>query len=239
MALARSLVVIMVSVSALPMHFTTRRGVLASTVGACAMVSPPSWALAPLVLPSDAGQAESMNRNANAGFAKSMATGMQQYEVAVRPIKQRVFAALLDGLPSDAVVVELGIGTFPNAPFYTTARGLDIVGIEPNDAMAEYARAAFNRNGLADCDHSLRIARSVGEALPFADASVDVVACTLTLCSVADASVVLAEVRRVLKPVRCGPSLCRLHRCCMLGCCHPHAASADVATPVRSPCGLL
>ena len=137
----------------------------------------------------------------DAGFALGMATGMRDYEVAVGPTKQRYFGKMLRALPArpDAVVVELGMGSFPNSPFYAEARyPLDLIGVDPNDSMATFAMAAAAP--LKATGSTVRTTHGVGEALPLATGSVDAVVCTLTLCSVLAPERVLAEVRRVLRP---------------------------------------
>ena len=133
-----------------------------------------------------------------------MASGMGDYEQAVAPAKRKLFDQMLSALPpakgSDApVVVELGMGSFPNAPFYASATApLDVVGVDPNDSMKGYAMQ--NSQPLLKGGSSVRVAHGVAEALPFASKSVDAVVCTLTLCSVPTPEVALAEVQRVLKP---------------------------------------
>jgi SAM-dependent methyltransferase len=83
------------------------------------------------------------------------------------------------------------------------------VGVDPNDAMEKYARAAFeaarakgtaNDEDAAKKKNTLRVARGVAEALPLPTSSADAVVCTLTLCSVLDPEAAVAEIRRVLKP---------------------------------------
>ena len=141
------------------------------------------------------------------GFARGMSTGMGSYENAIKPTKEKLFDRMLSALPAkDAVVVELGVGAFPNAPFYAQPalgsgpQGMDIVGVDPNVAMAEYANNAAENAGLLARGHSLRVVNGVGEALPLPDNSADAVVCTLTLCSVPSPEAVIADVRRVLKP---------------------------------------
>ena len=59
-------------------------------------------------------------RNAlqDAAFAQGMASGMGSYERAAFPTKQRLFAKMFTKLQDTAepTVVEIGIGSFPNAP---------------------------------------------------------------------------------------------------------------------------
>lgn len=128
-----------------------------------------------------------------------MATGMVTYEAAVASTKRRLFDALLPTLRADAVVLELGIGSFPNAPFYDAARvPLDVIGVDPNDSMEAFALQAAAP--LLRAGSSVRVVHGVAEALPFTDGSIDAVACTLTLCSVPSPAAALAEVSRVLRP---------------------------------------
>lgn len=137
----------------------------------------------------------------DAGFAKGMATGMVSYEKAVAPVKKELFNRLFDSIPKtpDVVVLELGMGSFPNAPFYAASQTrLDVVGVDPNDSMESFAKKAAAP--LISEGSSVRVVHGVGEALPFADDSVDAVVSTLTLCSVPSPERTLAEVQRVLKP---------------------------------------
>ena len=157
-----------------------------------AFKAPPAELLREFDLPRDAGK--------DAGFALGMAIGMKGYESAVASKKEALFARMLRDLPSrpDAVVVELGMGAFPNAPYYAGARApLDVVGVDPNDSMEGYAMRAASP--LRAAGSSVRVAHGVGEAIPLPDASADAVVCTLTLCSVPSPTRALSEVRRVLK----------------------------------------
>ena len=150
-------------------------------------------------------------------FAQQMATGMVEYEKEVEQYKadlfQKLFYSLGDhGHYSDnvpVVIVEVGMGTFPNAKFYAQALSssaalntttLDIVGVDPNESMVTYARDAYERELIGRSESSFRTVKGVAEALPFLDGSVDVVVSTLTLCSVVDQQKALSEIRRVLKP---------------------------------------
>merc|ERR1719445_282503 len=134
-------------------------------------------------------------------FAQGMAVGMVDYEREASPKKKRLFSSLFSSLEGvdDPVVVEVGMGSFPNALYYKNQKGLDIIGIDPNDRMERFAKESATRAGIANKD-SLRIFHGVSEALPLSDNSVDAIVCTLTLCSVLNPSKSIEEIKRVLKP---------------------------------------
>jgi len=146
------------------------------------------------------------DKGMDASFAQGMSSWMADYERAVAERKRDLFQRLFRTLPArGAVVVDLGIGTFPNAPYFAAADaplGMDVVGIDPNDSMASVARKSADRAGLLTPDrgNSLRTVHAVAETLPIADGTADAVVSTLTLCSVQDPVRAIAEVRRVLRP---------------------------------------
>lgn len=137
-------------------------------------------------------------------FAAGMASGMVRYEREAYPKKKLLFEKLFTSLQSsngnEPTIVEVGMGSFPNAIFYEGHRGLDIIGVDPNDRMAGYARDSASKSGLLKrYGDSLRIVHGVSEALPFEDNTIDAVVCSLTLCSVIDPARSVAEIKRVLK----------------------------------------
>ena len=81
-------------------------------------------------------------------------------------------------------------------------RRLDLVGVDPNDAMESFARANLDKasKDAPQIDASLRVVHGVAEALPLPANCADAVVCTLTLCSVSDPAAAVAEMRRILKP---------------------------------------
>lgn len=159
-------------------------------------------------VPSERAKSFDLPRNKimDMRFANGMATGMVEYERAVSAKKRELFDRLLATLPSEGgVLIEVGMGSFPNADYLGSNKvlqKLDIIGVDPNDSMAWYAKDNARRVGLLapDLGNSLRITHGVAEALPLADASADAVVCTLVLCSVLDPSAALSEIKRVLKP---------------------------------------
>ncbi|KAL3779352.1 hypothetical protein HJC23_007482 [Cyclotella cryptica] len=174
------------------------------SAGAIIELSPPP---ATLLDPYDPAR----NSIMDSVFSWSMATTMEDYEEEARPYKTELFQSLFDSLAADAgsrvpVIVEVGMGTFPNAPYFSQSMissklaGLDIIGVDPNDSMKQYALKNAEKSGLLASNVSLRIVHGVAEALPFPDASVDAVVVTLTLCSVSNPERAVSEIRRILKP---------------------------------------
>ena len=90
-------------------------------------------------------------------------------------------------------VLDLGAGTGANLPFFSPEA--HVVAAEPDSAMARRLRAHARATGVV-----VDVVDAVAEALPFADASFDVVVSTLVLCTVDDVDRALAEVKRVLRP---------------------------------------
>jgi ubiquinone/menaquinone biosynthesis C-methylase UbiE len=95
---------------------------------------------------------------------------------------------------ASGVVLEIGIGSALNLPYYTSAvRAL--YGVDPSQELWR-----IGRRRLAAGSFPIRYVVGSAEALPIADRGVDTVLTTWTLCSIPDAGAALAEMRRVLKP---------------------------------------
>lgn len=92
-------------------------------------------------------------------------------------------------------VLEVGLGTALNAPFYDKARVRRIVGVDPAVQMHPLALRRIEAAGLA-----VELVALSAERLPLQDRSFDSVVCTYTLCSIPDLPSALAEIRRVLRP---------------------------------------
>jgi SAM-dependent methyltransferase len=92
-------------------------------------------------------------------------------------------------------VLEVGIGTGLNLPFYDLAQVHTLVGVDPAEQMHAQARRRFARAGLA-----IDLRPLSAERLDMEDASFDSVVCTYTLCTVPDPLAALTEMRRVLRP---------------------------------------
>ena len=92
-------------------------------------------------------------------------------------------------------VLEVGMGSGLNLPYYDRDR-VDLVwGLEPSAGMRRKARANLERAGIP-----IEWLDLPGEEIPLADASVDTVLLTYTLCTIPDWQRALEQMRRVLKP---------------------------------------
>ena len=92
-------------------------------------------------------------------------------------------------------VLEIGLGTGLNLPFYDTGRVVELVGVEPSLRMH---RLALKRSRAARLP--VEMVGITAEKLPLADAVFDTVVSTYTLCTIPDPVAALREVRRVLRP---------------------------------------
>lgn len=109
---------------------------------------------------------------------------------------------------AEGVVLEIGAGTGINLPYLAHAD--QWIGIDRNLEMAKTAASKFEPTGGSDDSCATSIPGRIRDryhyvhadatALPIADSSIDVVICTLVLCSVPRPTEVLGEVVRVLKP---------------------------------------
>ena len=107
---------------------------------------------------------------------------------ATRHHKRAAFADLEPGR-----VLEIGAGTGANFGYLPS--GTDLIALEPTLAMHDRLRANADEYG-----HDLEILAEPAESISLADGSVDTVVASLVLCTVTDPDVVLAEIRRVLRP---------------------------------------
>lgn len=92
-------------------------------------------------------------------------------------------------------VLEVGVGTGKNMPFYPA--GISITGIDLTPAMLERASRRMQEMRLAD-----RVTLEQGDVqrLNFLDASFDMAVATFVFCSVPNPVLGLCEMKRVVKP---------------------------------------
>lgn len=89
-------------------------------------------------------------------------------------------------------VLEIGIGSGLNLPYYNSAQVDRVIGIDPSPEM-------WKLNEWSG-DLDVEYIEASAEDLKFEDQSFDSVVCTYTLCTIPDAGKALKEMSRVLKP---------------------------------------
>ena len=94
----------------------------------------------------------------------------------------------------DLEVLDLGCGGGLMSEAYAR-RGARVTGVDPSTVSLKVARAHARESGL-----SIRYKRGRGEALPFPDASFDLVSCCDVLEHVDDLDAVIHQITRVLRP---------------------------------------
>ena len=92
-------------------------------------------------------------------------------------------------------VLEIGLGTGLNLPFYDAGRVVELVGVEPSLTMHHLAMRRSRAAGIP-----VELVGIGAERLPLADRVFDTVVSTYTLCTIPDPVLALRELRRVLAP---------------------------------------
>lgn len=92
-------------------------------------------------------------------------------------------------------VLEIGMGTGLNIPFYNKEKIEFVWGLEPSQGMRNKAQSNIQKAAF-----EIRWLDLPSEEIPLNDNSVDTVVLTYTLCTVPDWLKALQQMRRVLKP---------------------------------------
>ncbi len=92
-------------------------------------------------------------------------------------------------------VVEFGMGSGLNIPFYDAAKVRSVIGIDPSSKLLEKAAERIEAVPFA-----VEAVTGSAEDLPMGDNYADTVISTFTLCTIPDLIRVFEEARRVLKP---------------------------------------
>lgn len=92
-------------------------------------------------------------------------------------------------------VLEIGIGTGRNLPFYDKSKLDELYGLDPAEQMHRLARKRMQESGI-----NVRLLTLSAEEIPEPDASFDTLVMTFTLCSIPEPVKAVKEMRRVLKP---------------------------------------
>jgi ubiquinone/menaquinone biosynthesis C-methylase UbiE len=104
------------------------------------------------------------------------------------PFRERVIGA------AEGRVLEIGVGSGMNLPFYRPPVR-EVLALEPAPRLVTMARSASRTTSML-----VNFLEASAEAIPLDEHSVDTIVTTWTLCSIPQAAVALAEMRRVLRP---------------------------------------
>lgn len=96
---------------------------------------------------------------------------------------------------AQGLVLEIGIGSGLNIPFYNADRVTKIIGLDPSEELNRMARKVADEKGL-------RVEFILGgaEAIPLPQNHVDTVLVTYTMCTIPQVAEANKEISRVLKP---------------------------------------
>jgi ubiquinone/menaquinone biosynthesis C-methylase UbiE len=92
-------------------------------------------------------------------------------------------------------VLEVGIGSGLNLPYYDRSTVEKVYGLDPSPDMTARAERAARSTGLR-----VEFIHSPAESIPLGAGSVDTVLVTYTLCTIPQPADALREMRRVLRP---------------------------------------
>jgi len=95
---------------------------------------------------------------------------------------------------ASGTVLEIGIGTGLNLPYYDASRVDRLIGLDPSEASWKLAGAR-----AAQLDFEVEFIGLPGEEIPLDDASVDTVVVTFSLCTIPDPVTALKGMCRVLR----------------------------------------
>ncbi|XP_076967074.1 thiol S-methyltransferase TMT1B [Tamandua tetradactyla] len=131
-------------------------------------------------------------------FPYLMAVLTEKSNRKMKTKKQELFAQIkgLKGASGEVALLELGCGTGANFQFYPP--GCKVTCLDPNPHFEKFLAKSMAENRHLKYE---RFVVASGEDMrQLADSSMDVVVCTLVLCSVQSPKRVLQEVKRVLRP---------------------------------------
>ncbi len=92
-------------------------------------------------------------------------------------------------------VLEIGIGSGLNIPYYNSKKVEFVWGLEPSEGMRKKARKNLDQSVV-----EIKWLDLPGEEIPLEDNSADTVLLTYTLCTISDWHTALQQIHRVIKP---------------------------------------
>jgi len=95
---------------------------------------------------------------------------------------------------AEGVVLDIGIGSGLNIPFYNKSKIKYLYGLDPSKELIEIAKLLADKNLL-----KIEFLECGAENIPLLDNSIDTVLITYTMCTIPDVTLSISEIRRVLK----------------------------------------
>jgi ubiquinone/menaquinone biosynthesis C-methylase UbiE len=125
-------------------------------------------------------------------YEKYLLPRIVNYACGLKPtMKQREKVVPL----AEGRVLEIGIGSGLNLPFFTSSKVKHLWGLDPSRETWALAHDKYRK-----CEFDVEFIEASAEDIPLDRGSADTVLVTYTICTIPDAISALREARRVLKP---------------------------------------
>jgi len=96
---------------------------------------------------------------------------------------------------AEGMILDIGIGSGLNIPFYNKSKIDYVYGLDPSDELLKIAKTIAKKN-----EFEIEFLQCGAEAIPLPDNSIDTVLITYTMCTIQDVELSNKEIMRVLKP---------------------------------------
>jgi ubiquinone/menaquinone biosynthesis C-methylase UbiE len=96
---------------------------------------------------------------------------------------------------AEGIVLDIGIGSGLNIPFYNKFKIDFVYGLDPSDELLKIAKTIAKKN-----EFEIEFLQCGAEDIPLPDNSIDTVLITYTMCTIPDVELSNKEIMRVLKP---------------------------------------
>jgi len=95
---------------------------------------------------------------------------------------------------AEGVVLDIGIGSGLNIPFYNKTKIKQLYGLDPSKELLDIAKSVAKKENL-----EIEFLECGAESIPLPDKSIDTVLITYTMCTITDVALSNSEIIRVLK----------------------------------------
>jgi ubiquinone/menaquinone biosynthesis C-methylase UbiE len=95
---------------------------------------------------------------------------------------------------AEGVVLDIGIGSGLNIPFYNKTKIKQLYGLDPSKELLDIAKSVAKKENL-----EIEFLECGAESIPLLDKSIDNVLITYTMCTIPDVALSNSEIIRVLK----------------------------------------